>query len=183
MTCDPRIPADEQGDIIASQAAGYRHVHDFKTGRNRIAKRAEEEKWSVERTEAAYALLDFKYGPHGEKQRLRLQRVVLNALDRRDAEFFKKLGRVFKEQATTIWKNTTRIERFLLAHWTEALGAWPALCLLTDIDLTQVCVQELRQENLSKAAVRKVRQRLRLVHSSRNLTAVRRGGQIQSFEK
>lgn len=117
------------------------------------------------------------------KNKPRLQRVVLKALERRDAKFFQALSRAYKSGPTPIWQKTNRTERFLLANWTDAIGSWPALCLLTDADLTEVCAQELDHPALTMAAVIKTRQRLKLLSSTRKLTLVRRQGKIVRFEE
>lgn len=183
MTSDSRIPKAELAEIIASQAAGYRRIHDIKSGRNRIAEQARLENWTDEQEEAATALFDLQYGSLWGRNKPRLQRVVLKALERRDAKFFQALSRAYKNCPTSIWQKTNRIERFLLSNWTEAIGSWPALCLLTDADLTEVCAQELDHPALTMAAVIKTRQRLKLLSSTIKLTLVRRKGQIVRFEE
>lgn len=62
MTSISRIPKTELAEIIASQAAGYRRIHEIKSGRNRIAEQARRENWTDEQEEAATALFDLQYG-------------------------------------------------------------------------------------------------------------------------
>lgn len=183
MTYDPRVPSDELGDIVASQAAGYRHIYDFKSGRRLIARKARRQGWSAKREEDETALFDLQYGSIWGRNTSRLQQIVLEALERRDAVFFEGLSEALRRGTASIWRKTTPLERFMLAHWVEKLAPWPALCLLTDINLTQVCIQELDQANLTKSAVIKVRQNLGLVPSTYKLRAERRQGEIVGFKE
>ena len=95
-----------------------------------------------------------------------IRKAFMDAIERDDVSFFKKVGDVLRKRQMTIkdyYKPAySKLQTFMIVHWAKEFDGVPPLYSQSILRLRSICQQKLNNERLTVETVEKARQRLGL---------------------